>query len=89
MSGFLAQEVEQSGKELKYDFSGVDKPKTDGGLYSLRYSEFVVPLVKSVQELNAKVQSQQAEMYQMQMKYANELEILKAELERLKGRLDK
>lgn len=59
------------------------------GLSYLRYSEFVVPLVKSVQELNAKVESQQAEMYQMQMKYANELEILKAELERLKGRLEK
>jgi hypothetical protein len=37
---------------LGYDFSGVDKPKGAEDLYGLRYSAFVVPLVKSVQELN-------------------------------------
>jgi hypothetical protein len=51
-TGFIAQEVEKSAKELNYDFSGVDAPKNDKGLYGLRYSEFVVPLVKSVQELS-------------------------------------
>ncbi len=49
-TGFVAQEVEQAAKATGYDFSGVDKPKTDAGLYGLRYSEFVVPLVKAVQE---------------------------------------
>ncbi|MBK9255969.1 MAG: tail fiber domain-containing protein [Saprospiraceae bacterium] len=50
MTGFLAQEVEAAAKKINYDFSGVDVPKVDGGLYSLRYAEFVVPLVKAVQE---------------------------------------
>lgn len=49
-SGFIAQEVEKSAKEIGYDFSGVDPPKNDKDLYGLRYAEFVVPLVKAVQE---------------------------------------
>ncbi len=49
-SGFVAQDVEQAAKETGYDFSGVDKPKKEDGLYSLRYADFVVPLVKAVQE---------------------------------------
>lgn len=49
-TGFVAQEVEQAAAETGYKFSGVDKPKTEAGLYGLRYAEFVVPLVKAVQE---------------------------------------
>ena len=52
-SGFLAQEVEKTAKEVGYDFSGVDKPEDADGLWGLRYSDFTVPLVKSVQELSA------------------------------------
>jgi hypothetical protein len=51
-TGFIAQEVEQAAKETNYDFSGVVVPKSDEGLYSIRYAEFVVPLVKAVQELS-------------------------------------
>src|SRR4030095_16669303 len=39
-------------KELNYDFSGVDAAKNDKDLYGLRYAEFVIPLVKAVQELS-------------------------------------
>ena len=49
-TGFVAQEVEQAAKETGYAFSGVDKPKTDAGLYGLRYSDFVAPMVKAMQE---------------------------------------
>jgi hypothetical protein len=51
-SGFVAQEVEQVAKEVNYNFSGVDKPRNENGLYGLRYAEFVVPLVKAVQEVS-------------------------------------
>jgi len=51
-TGFIAQEVEQAAGKLHYDFNGVDKPKTNDDLYGLRYDEFVVPLVKAVQELS-------------------------------------
>ena len=50
-TGFIAQEVEAAAQELGYDFSGVDKPKNEDDFYGLRYAEFVVPLVKAVQEL--------------------------------------
>ena len=53
-TGFVAQDVEKAARELNYDFSGVDAAKNDKDLYGLRYSEFVVPLVKAVQELSAK-----------------------------------
>ena len=55
-SGFIAQEVEQAATEVGYDFSGVDKPKNENDLYALRYAEFVVPLVKAVQELQQQVE---------------------------------
>lgn len=49
-SGFIAQEVEKAAGDLGYDFSGVDKPRSDNDFYGLRYADFVVPLVKAVQE---------------------------------------
>jgi hypothetical protein len=49
-TGFVAQEVEEAAKALNYDFSGVDKPKGKEDFYGLRYGDFVVPLVKAVQE---------------------------------------
>jgi hypothetical protein len=51
-TGFVAQDVEKAAKSLNYDFSGVDAAKNDKDLYGLRYAEFVVPLVKAVQELS-------------------------------------
>jgi trimeric autotransporter adhesin len=53
-TGFIAQEVEKAAKELQFDFSGVDAPQNENDIYALRYSDFVVPLVKAVQELSEK-----------------------------------
>ena len=58
-TGFVAQEVEKTAKSIGYDFSGVNVDEM--GIYSLRYAEFVVPLVKAVQELseqNSRLQEQ-------------------------------
>ncbi|HNP25076.1 MAG TPA: T9SS type A sorting domain-containing protein [Panacibacter sp.] len=52
-SGFIAQEVERTANEVGFNFDGVDKPKNENDMYGLRYAEFVVPLVKAVQELSA------------------------------------
>jgi trimeric autotransporter adhesin len=52
-TGFAAQEVEDAANKLNYKFSGVDKPESKDGFYGLRYGDFVVPLVKAVQELDA------------------------------------
>lgn len=61
MTGFIAQEVEQAANQIGYNFSGVDKPKNDKGIYGLRYAEFVVPLVKAVQEQQQMIDSLKAE----------------------------
>ncbi|MBK7175263.1 MAG: tail fiber domain-containing protein [Bacteroidales bacterium] len=58
MTGFIAQEVAKASADIGYDFNGVDKPETADGLYSLRYTEFVMPLVKAVQEQHAVIESQ-------------------------------
>jgi hypothetical protein len=52
-SGFIAQEVEAAAVQSNYQFSGLCPPKNEDDFYSLRYAEFVVPLVKAVQELAA------------------------------------
>ena len=52
-SGFIAQEVEATANELHYDFDGVYKPQNEKDSYALGYQQFVVPLVKAVQELKA------------------------------------
>jgi hypothetical protein len=52
-TGFIAQDVEKTAKSIGYDFSGVDVDEI--GIYGLRYAEFVVPLVKAVQELSEQV----------------------------------
>jgi trimeric autotransporter adhesin len=49
-TGFIAQEVEAAAVQSGFNFSGVDKPRNEYGVYGLRYAEFVVPLVKAVQE---------------------------------------
>ena len=60
-TGFIAQDVDKAAKSLNYDFSGVDAAKNDKDLYGLRYSDFVVPLVKAVQELSEKNDSLQGQ----------------------------
>ncbi|MBK9359287.1 MAG: tail fiber domain-containing protein [Bacteroidales bacterium] len=67
-SGFIAQEVEITAQQLGYDFSGVDAPKNEKDIYALRYADFVVPLVKAVQELNNIVNIQQNEIRELKEK---------------------
>jgi hypothetical protein len=55
-TGFIAQEVNEAAQQINYDFSGVDKPQEENGLWGLRYAEFVMPLVKAVQEQQAQIE---------------------------------
>ncbi len=58
-SGFIAQEVDAAVKQTGFSFSGVDAPATPQGLYSLRYADFVVPIVKAMQEQETIIEKQQ------------------------------
>ncbi|HKR03787.1 MAG TPA: tail fiber domain-containing protein [Bacteroidia bacterium] len=55
-SGFIAQEVEQAALASGFSSSIISLPDNENDLYGLSYAEFVVPLVKAVQELNSKNQ---------------------------------
>lgn len=72
-TGFIAQDIERICKELNYDFDGLHTPDpsnpTDN--YGVAYSQFVVPLVKAVQEQQQMIESLQKDN-----------ETLKAALER-------
>jgi hypothetical protein len=57
-TGFIAQEVEAAAQSLGYEFSGVDAPESENDYYGLRYAEFVVPLVKAVQEQQEMIEQQ-------------------------------
>ena len=61
-TGFIAQEVEQAAQQINFDFGGIDKPKNNNDYYGLRYAEFVVPLVKAVQEQQTIIQNQQKQI---------------------------
>jgi|GEM_PF-479135 len=65
-TGFIAQEVEKTVNEIKYDFDGLNKPTNEKDNYSLAYADFVPSLVKSVQELSSKNDSLQQTMQSMQ-----------------------
>jgi hypothetical protein len=67
-TGFIAQEVEAAARSVGYNFSGVDAPKNEHDMYGLRYAEFVVPLVKAVQELSKTNDMQQALIEKQQQK---------------------
>lgn len=90
-TGFIAQDVEKAAQELKFDFSGVDKPQNDQTPYGLRYAEFVVPLVKAVQEQQEiiELQNKRAEVQQQKIEeQAYEISTLKQQLEQRLERLE-
>lgn len=58
ITGFIAQEVEALIKKTGYVFSGVDAPENENDPYGIRYADFVVPLVKAVQEQQKQIEEQ-------------------------------
>jgi hypothetical protein len=77
-SGFVAQEVEEVIKKTGYVFHGVEVPQSENEHYSIRYAEFVVPLVKAVQELNTLLKEQSVQ-------HAAEIAELKEQLKSYEG----
>ncbi len=82
-TGFIAQEVEAAAKQLGFLFSGIDVPANDKSPYGIRYAEFVVPLVKAVQEQQKIIEEQTRKNIQLQIQFENilkELELLKSKI---------
>ncbi|MEM6698610.1 MAG: tail fiber domain-containing protein [Bacteroidota bacterium] len=81
-SGFLAQEVETATQSANYNFSGIDRPSDENGIYGLRYAEFVVPLVKAAQELIEAIEATEVEHNDLKAK-TDKMDDLEARIKRL------
>ena len=73
-AGFIAQEVEELANRLGFEFSGVDAPQNEHSMYFLRYAEFVVPLVKAVQEQQDMIEELRSENNEL----LNRIEVLES-----------
>jgi trimeric autotransporter adhesin len=80
--GFIAQEVEKAAKECGFTFPGIDIPQNDKEVYSLRYVDFIMPMVKALQEMNESLKNN---VQILKSENAN----LKAEIESQKEDIDK
>jgi len=81
-SGFIAQEVEKAAQTSGYNFSGLNKPRTEKDHYSLSYESFVVPLVKAIQEQQQIINAQNKRMDEQDKK----IDQLIKELKELKNK---
>lgn len=64
-TGFLAQDVEKIAKDMGYEFDGLHAPANERDNYSIAYSQFIMPLVKSVQEQQAIIEDQQKQIIKL------------------------
>lgn len=69
--GFIAQDVEKVAKSVGYDFSGVIKPANEKDHYKISYSDFVVPLVKGMQEQQNKIQELEKQIEELKKMISN------------------
>ena len=83
-SGFIAQEVEEAAIEVGYNFDGIHKPENETDNYSLAYSQFVVPLVKAVQQMD-KQKKEQDQQIENLTKELDAQKVLVNELQRKSG----
>ncbi len=83
-TGFLAQDVEKICADLGYNFDGLhipdDNNPTDN--YGIAYSQFIMPIVKAVQEQQEIIEHQKAELEQLKSQL-DQLKSLEQRLEAL------
>lgn len=49
-TGLIAQDVEKAMRESGYNFTGIEIPSNSNETYTLRYTEFIMPMIKAIQE---------------------------------------
>ncbi len=77
MTGFIAQDVEAAAKQLGFEFDGIHHPENETDHYSIAYSQFIMPLVKGMQEQQEIIDSQNAK-----------IEIQNSNIQKLQQQLD-
>lgn len=66
-TGFLAQDVEKICNDLGYNFDGLHIPDANNPTdnYGIAYSQFIMPIVKAVQEQQEIIETQKTELAQL------------------------
>ncbi|HXC05382.1 MAG TPA: tail fiber domain-containing protein, partial [Bacteroidia bacterium] len=85
--GFIAQEVEETLLAFGAANTGMIA-KDDQGMYGVRYNDLLSPLVKALQELNTKLEAENAKLKTEQTGLQKDVHALKTELEKLNQRMD-
>jgi Chaperone of endosialidase len=82
-TGFLAQDVEKICADLGYNFDGLHVPEANNPTdnYGIAYSQFIMPIVKAVQEQQVIIETQKTELEQLK----SELEKYKTLEQRIKA----
>src|SRR5690606_36710076 len=62
---FLAQHVAKGAKESGFDFAGIDDRRKANEVYTLRYTDFIMPLVAGMQEQQQMIERQQQEINEL------------------------
>jgi hypothetical protein len=65
-TGLIAQEVDETLKAMGKTFSGVVRPQNSNDFYSVRYAEFVLPLINAVKEQNELIKSLEMRIEQLE-----------------------
>jgi len=93
-TGLLAQEVHEAMKESGYtSFTGIDIPRNEKEVYSLRYVDFVMPMIKAIQEQQKMIENLKQENEKLKAKNEvlesklSEIEKMKAEIEAIKAQM--
>lgn len=72
-TGFIAQEVEAAARNTGFHFDGLMVPGKETESYGIAYAQFVVPLVKAVQEQQSAIRTLQQQNEELK----NEIRLLK------------
>ena len=83
-TGFLAQDVEKAANDLGYQFDGVRAPENDKDHYSLAYSQFIMPMVKGMQEQQLMIELQNKKIDQQN----RNIDQLKEVIQKLEKRME-
>ena len=80
--------MEAAARSIGFEFHGVDAPRGPEEHYGLRYAEFVVPLVKAVQEQQEQIEALRVRLQERDEALTRQLEANTALLAELQGLMD-
>ncbi|MCX7909606.1 MAG: tail fiber domain-containing protein [Ignavibacteria bacterium] len=89
--GLIAQDVEMAMVECGFEFPGLHRPTNDKDVYTLDYVDFIMPLIKAIQEQQfeiEKLKQENEELKRANEKFSNEIEALRSEIKAIKMQLN-